>query len=206
MAKAEKALLTAELQRLDNRIELSRGRILKTEYADKKEKQKLLDTLATRQKWVKDLRSGLEKVDVARDRKKLQYMVTKITNEWNLDQNVKFRRTLLDTKILRTDEVIEKSEKIIAQLEAEVTRMQNKGLETEEVKAHIASARTHLKDSRNDRAKVSATVKKITPQETGVKAVAQEARRQLKSSQNNLKKMEGQLVTATKKVKNFNAK
>ncbi len=202
VAALKKKLLGQELQRLDNRIELSRHRVLKTEYTDKKEAQKVLDVLKKREKWVSDIQDSLAKVEAGAPGKPLQQLLDQVNKQWNEEgESAKFKRTIAQTKILRTNELILASEKLIASLELEVKRLQDKSIPVESLKGNIAEAKTHLKASRTNKEAASKEIIKVNANAQPLRAAIEESNRLIRESNSSLRKMQAFMTKAAQDAK-----
>ena len=129
-------------------------------------------------------------------------MLDQVNKQWNEEgESAKFKRTIAQTKILRTNELILASEKLIASLELEVKRLQDKSIPVESLKGNIAEAKTHLKASRTNKEAASKEIIKVNANAQPLRAAIEESNRLIRESNSSLRKMQAFMTKAAQDAK-----
>ena len=202
IAQAGKKLLKQELARLDGRIEIARSRVMRAKNIDTKEKERLLQTLDKRDGWISDLTAKLGSITPGKGTKETQQLAEQIRKAWNEEgQEAKFRRTLLETRVLATDNVITLAQQLIKDLEADSTKLKGKEAKIAEINQYLSEAKSHVETSQKARKEAMAKLKSIDENPEQANRIVKSGRAQLEIAAQALSDMDKALKQAASVLK-----
>ncbi len=200
----KKKLLQQEMERLTNRIEYARTRLMKADHISKEEKNRVLSDIETTKAWIEELNKAISKINPQepKSRENLQKLTERIQKEWEERQKVKFRRTIGQSRILGAEELTEKAGDLIKNLEQELSTLERKGIDTQNIRNEIEEAKNQFSMAKEKQKLALEGYKNIDPEKKSEDLITQ-AQKYLEESYVNLQKIERTAQSTSRIIKSL---